>query len=129
MTEAQRHDEMLARANADLTQARLYGDAVWIEAAEKELAAVNAIMAMAGATPEGGTQRFAAGDRCFSHYTMRWGTIEKVETIEPHTTWYMVVADDGHRDMLDDAHGNWTMARVVPPSVATRYGYGTDPRG
>jgi hypothetical protein len=29
---------------------------------------------------------------------------------------------------MDDAHGNWDMARIVPPHIAERYGYGSDPR-
>lgn len=70
---------------------------------------------------------FAVGDRCFSHYTMQWGTIEDVlETRRgdthgvtgeplPDTTWYAVRNDDGRVHMLDDAHGDWGMARIVPP--------------
>jgi hypothetical protein len=29
---------------------------------------------------------------------------------------------------VDDAHGNWEMARVVPPGIAEYYGHGTDPK-
>lgn len=84
--------------------------------------------------------QFAVGDRVFSHYTGKWGTIEAVrETYRgethgvtgsplPDTTWYDVRADDGSRDMLDDAHGDWDMARIVPPAIAQRYGYGADPK-
>lgn len=86
--------------------------------------------------------QFKVGDRCFSHYTMKWGTIAKVgntdrdryyrSTGKPEdrmddTTWYDVRADDGSVDMLDDAHGNWEMARVVPPNIALDAGYGVDP--
>lgn len=96
-----------------------------------------------GPTGVRSTPQFEVGDRCFSHYTMKWGTIESVgntdreryyhgiETPENRmddTTWYDVRADDGSMTMLDDAHGNWDMARVVPPAIATRYGYGTDPK-
>jgi hypothetical protein len=31
--------------------------------------------------------------------------------------------------LLDDAHGNWDMARMIPPHIATRYRYGKDPKG
>lgn len=87
---------------------------------------------------------FKVGDRVWSHYTYKWGTIEKVgntdtdryyhgiETPENRmddTTWYDVHADDGSIDMLDDAGGNWEMARIVPPHIACRYGYGDDPKG
>ena len=84
--------------------------------------------------------QFQPGDRCFSHYTMKWGTIEEVGRTDrdqthgvtgsplPDTTWYTVLNDDGSTDSLDDAHGEWELARVVPPAIATRYGYGSDPR-
>lgn len=83
---------------------------------------------------------FELGDRCFSHYTMRWGTIERVGTTYrgethgvtgsplPDTTWYEVRADDGSTTLLDDAHGEWDMARILPPHIAERYDYGKDPR-
>ena len=78
------------------------------------------------------------GDRVFSHYTMRWGFItgiaverrEQMRGGEPcgtFTTWWWMTADNGTRDMLDDADGDWEMARVVPQKVALRYGYGPDP--
>lgn len=82
---------------------------------------------------------FTVGDRCFSHYTGKWATVAEVRNTErgqvhgvtreplPDTTWYKVTNDDGTTDLLDDAHGDWHMARIVPPEVATRYGYGTDP--
>jgi hypothetical protein len=88
--------------------------------------------------------QFNVGDRCFSHYTMKWGTvimvgntdrdryyhgIETPENRMDDTTWYDVRADDGSMHMLDDAHGNWDMARLVPPHIAKRYGYGEDPTG
>ena len=86
---------------------------------------------------------FSPGDRVFSHYAMKWGTVVSVkETVRdsvhgvtgsplPDTTWYEVAMDgatNGAVELLDDAHGNWDMARIVPPAIATRYGYGTDPR-
>lgn len=83
---------------------------------------------------------FGTGDRCFSHYTMKWGTVEEVrETYRgkkhgvtgdplPDTTWYNVRWDDGSTDSMDDAHGNWDMARIIPPAVADRFGYGKDPK-
>lgn len=84
--------------------------------------------------------QFKPGDRVFSHYVMQWGVVENVnhtrrnerhgvtgETL-PDTTWYNVRCDDGQRVMLDDAHGDWEMARIVPPAVAQRYGYGADPK-
>ena len=122
--------QRVARAEADLARARRYGDAVWIEAAEKELWAVKEVAAAEGQ----GMTRFAVGDRCFSHYTMRWGTIERIDHEgtqqdgETYTTWYVVRSDDNSLDLLDDAHGNWEMARVVPPQIAKRYGYGDDPQ-
>lgn len=84
--------------------------------------------------------KFQPGDRCFSHYVMDWGTIEAIgETRRgdvhgvtgsplPDTTWYAVKMDKGGTERLDDAHGNWDMARIVPPEIAARYGYGTDPK-
>lgn len=82
---------------------------------------------------------FKVGDRCYSHYTYKWGTIERISHTErdrysvvkdrlPDTTWYHVRNDDGTGDLLDDAHGNWHMARIVPPYIAHHYGYGTDPK-
>jgi hypothetical protein len=83
--------------------------------------------------------KFQPGDRVFSHYEMKWGTIEKVGTTYrnqvhgvtreplPDTTWYMVKLDGGGWSNLDDAHGDWDTARIVPPQIARRYGYGNDP--
>lgn len=83
--------------------------------------------------------QFTPGDRVFSHYEMKWGTIEKVGTTYrgqthgvtgsklPDTTWYTVKLDGGGWSSLDDAHGNWDMARIVPPHIARRFGYGNDP--
>jgi hypothetical protein len=91
--------------------------------------------------PDQTQPQFSAGDRVFSHYQMQWGTIERVgETRRgethgvtgsklPDTTWYDVAFDDGSRNMMDDAHGNWDMARILPPRIAKRYGYGDDPKG
>jgi hypothetical protein len=86
-------------------------------------------------------QQFQEGDRVFSHYVMDWGTVERVgRTTEPTThgvtgsplpgsTWYSVRFDkSGSMELLDDAHGNWDLARIVPPEIATRYGYGSDPK-
>jgi hypothetical protein len=39
-----------------------------------------------------------------------------------------VDTDEGGREPLDDAHGEWDLARIMPPSIARRYGYGEDPR-
>lgn len=91
--------------------------------------------------------QFQPGDRVFSHYTRNrergisgWGTIESIShTVRdathgvtgsrlPDTTWYHVTPDEGGRELLDDAHGVWDMARIVPPHIAERYGYGKDPR-
>lgn len=83
---------------------------------------------------------FAPGDRVFTHYDMAWGTIDKLDhTVRgsvhgvtgsplPDTTWYWVTMDNGDRGYYDDAHGDWDMARIVPPHIAQRYGYGSDPR-
>ena len=83
---------------------------------------------------------FKVGDRCFSHYTGQWGTVEEVgRTMRggvhgvtrrplPDTTWYRVACDGGGHELLDDAHGDWEMARMVPPQIAERYGYGSDPK-
>lgn len=86
--------------------------------------------------------QFKVGDRVWSHYSYKWGTIESIDNTErdryyrgtglakdrmDDTTWYTVRNDDGSTDYLDDAHGNWEMARIVPPHIAKRYGYGDDP--
>lgn len=85
--------------------------------------------------------QFKPGDRFFSHYSMKWGTVEKINhtvrhavhgvtgTELPDTTWYNVRNDDGSGDLLDDAHGAWDLARMVPPYIAERFGYGSDPKG
>ena len=83
--------------------------------------------------------QFKEGDRFFTHYDMRWGTVERVGKTERNrstftgnsmddTTWYTVRYDDGGTSYLDDAHGNWDMARMIPPHIACRYGYGADPK-
>jgi hypothetical protein len=83
---------------------------------------------------------FEPGDRVFTHYDMKWGTVESLDTTYrdmkhgvtgtplPDTTWYTVKYDDGATSLLDDAHGEWDMARIVPPYIAERYDYGKDPR-
>jgi hypothetical protein len=87
--------------------------------------------------------QFKAGDRFFTHYDMKWGTVIKEHhTVRdavhgvtgsklPDTTWYDVRYDSDEEwrtsSMLDDAHGNWDMARMVPPHIAKRFGYGDDP--
>jgi hypothetical protein len=83
--------------------------------------------------------KFKPGDRFFTHYDMKWGTVVKVKETHrgdvhgvtgsklPDTTWYEGRYDDGSPSLLDDAHGNWDMARMVPPHIAKRYGYGDDP--
>jgi hypothetical protein len=85
--------------------------------------------------------QFKKDDRVFSHYSMKWGTVERVQnTVRdamhgvtgsrlPDTTWYRVRSDDGSIELLDDAHGDWEMARIVPPHIAKANGYGTDPKG
>lgn len=84
--------------------------------------------------------QFAEGDRVFSHYAGGWGTIEKVGRTEPAgvhgvtgsplpaSTWYDVKMDKGNVEYLDDADGQWYLARILPPEVASRYGWGTDPQ-
>jgi hypothetical protein len=86
------------------------------------------------------TPQFKPGDRCFTHYEMKWGTVERIgHTVRdathgvtgnplPDTTWYTVALDNGATAMLDDAHGDWDMARMMPPAIAKRYGYGSDPK-
>lgn len=87
--------------------------------------------------------QFKPGDRFWTHYDYKWGTVIKVNhTVRdsihgvtgdklPDTTWYDVRYDgdpEGRTSsMLDDAHGNWDMARLVPPHIAKRFGYGDDP--
>jgi hypothetical protein len=83
--------------------------------------------------------RFEPGDRVFSHYVMDWGTIRYVDHTEtnrthgvtgdqlPDTTWYLVAFDDGKCELLDDANGNWDLARIIPARIASLYGYMTDP--
>lgn len=86
--------------------------------------------------------QFKLGSRVFSHYTMGWGTVVKIGRTErdryrqstgkpedrmDDTTWYDVWQDKGGTELLDDAHGNWEMARIVPEHIAKRYGYGADP--
>lgn len=83
---------------------------------------------------------FKPGDRVFSHYVMKWGTVSALGRTNrgdthgvtgsplPDTTWYDVEFDDGSVELLDDAHGDWDMARIVPPEIAARYGYGNDPK-
>lgn len=118
--------------------------------------------------------QFKPGDRFWTHYDYKWGTVVKLShTVRdathgvtgsklPDTTWYDVCYDDNApkigapwctcdngvtdedcpihgklecRDwsrwpvssLLDDAHGDWDMARLVPPHIAKRYGYGDDP--
>jgi hypothetical protein len=85
--------------------------------------------------------KLSVGDRVFSHYVINkatgdngWGTIEAInhegtnQDDEEYTTWYDVRMDHGQRELLDDAHGNWEMARLVPPHIASWYGYGVDPK-
>jgi hypothetical protein len=83
---------------------------------------------------------FAPGDRFFTHYDMQWGTVERLNYTDrdrthgvtgsplPDTSWYDVRYDNGRTSTLDDAHGDWEMARMVPPQIAERYGYGRDPK-
>jgi hypothetical protein len=84
--------------------------------------------------------QFSPGDRCFTHYDMQWGTVTDIHHTDrgrthgvtggslPDTTWYWVEYDNGDRSLMDDAHGDWNMARIVPPAIAKLYGYGEDPQ-
>ena len=75
------------------------------------------------------TPQFQPGDRVFSHYTMQWGTVAvSTSALAGQGTWYRVNWDDGGMDEMNDGNGNWDMARIIPPNVASRYGYGTDPK-
>jgi hypothetical protein len=90
--------------------------------------------------PEQTQPQFKIGDRCFSHYVMGWGTVTKINETRrgdihgvtgdplPDTTWYTIRMDKGGTERLDDAHGDWDLARIVPPAIAERYGYGRDPQ-
>jgi hypothetical protein len=72
--------------------------------------------------------QFKPGDRFFTHYDMKWGTVVSENTTYrnqthgvtgsklPDTTWYNVKYDDGSTSLLDDAHGNWDMARMSRPT-------------
>jgi hypothetical protein len=87
-----------------------------------------------------GEPMFKPGDRFWTHYDYKWGTVVSLDhtvrgakhgvtgTPLPDTTWYEVKYDDGSTSNLDDAHGDWDMARMLPPDVAQRYGYGSDPK-
>lgn len=84
--------------------------------------------------------QFKVGDRFWTHYDFQWGTVKRVGNTDRNrthgvtggplddTTWYDVEYDNGATNMLDDAHGNWDMARMVPPHIAKQYGYGDDPK-
>lgn len=84
--------------------------------------------------------QFQPGDRFWTHYDYQWGTVISIDRTYrdqkhgvtgdplPDTTWYNVKYDDGSTSLLDDAHGVWEMARMVPPAIAKRYGYGDDPK-
>jgi hypothetical protein len=84
--------------------------------------------------------RSRRADRFFTHYDMQWGTVERLNYTDrdrthgvtgsplPDTSWYDVRYDNGRTSTLDDAHGDWEMARMVPPQIAERYGYGRDPK-
>lgn len=67
---------------------------------------------------------WAVGERGFSHYTMKWGTVERLDTPwgdEPASGWFDVRNDDGSRDYLNNV-------RFIRPAVAKRYGYGDGPK-
>lgn len=84
--------------------------------------------------------QFKPGDRFFSHYVMRWGTVKHATdtrmtdnhgvTGDPMTatTWYSVELDNGDHETFDDAHGDWDNARMMTPAIAEKYGYGRDPK-
>lgn len=63
---------------------------------------------------------FNQGDRGFSHYTMKWGTVERIKPLDDG--WFTVRNDDGTTDFLN-------AVRFVTPEVAKRNGYGDDPFG
>ncbi|WP_297775403.1 hypothetical protein [Mycobacterium sp.] len=84
---------------------------------------------------------FKRGDRVFSHYTMGWGTVTVVGQPElvrhagqetgDTDTWHVVQWDDerqGTSLMNDGGTLGWEHARILPPRVASRNGYGTDPK-
>lgn len=83
--------------------------------------------------------QFTPGDRFWTHYDYKWGTVVSIDRTYrgethgvtgsplPDTTWYNVRYDDGSTSLLDDAHGDWDMARMMPPWIARRFGYGDDP--
>jgi rubredoxin len=87
-----------------------------------------------------GKPAFGVGDRFFTHYDMKWGTVQRIGRTDrgrthgvtrnplPDTTWYDVRYDKGGTSLLDDAHGDWEQARMVPPDIAKAYGYGSDPK-
>jgi hypothetical protein len=89
--------------------------------------------------------QFKEGDRFWTHYDYRWGTVLKpsrrlgaatcmasleASCLTPPGTTCTTTAIRKVRlsSMLDDAHGNWDMARMVPPHIARRFGYGDDPK-
>jgi len=90
--------------------------------------------------PLKGKPRFAVGDRVFSHYQMGWGVVERLGEVEPvqhqgeptddTDAWHLVRWDDGGTSIMNDGGTmGWDMARIMPPAIAKRYGYGDDPKG
>lgn len=78
------------------------------------------------------------GERVFSHYVNKWGEIIEQGQRKPlvvdgketskFDTWHVVQWDDGSIDTMNDGDGNWNNARIIPPNIASRYGYGDDPK-
>jgi hypothetical protein len=84
---------------------------------------------------------FNEGDRVFSHYVMGWGTVIRQGRPEPvrhqgeatddTDTWHLVRWDDERKGtslMNDGGSLGWEHARILPPRIAERNGYGTDPK-
>lgn len=82
--------------------------------------------------------RLREGDRCFSHYVMRWGTVTHEGTPAPELrrgeptghwdTWHLVRWDDGGTDNMNDGGTRGPDAgRIMRADEAGRYGYGADP--
>lgn len=91
-------------------------------------------------TATAATPQFKEGDRVFSHYVMKWGTIQSVDKTTdpcphgvtgdmlPGSTWYTVLMDNGRLESLDDGGGDWDLCRIMPPRIASRFGWPADPK-
>lgn len=69
-------------------------------------------------TTHGNDRQFKQGERGFNYYGMQWGTVTQDADRDG---WFRFQNDDGTHDVLNDE-------RVVTPDVASRKGYGDDPR-